>query len=140
MTSKRLLRNDYILVLLVSVMYFLAIKDVIAAFVYLVVAVVVSIYFFPARLLFLENDFLREPNKKKVALALSYFVISNIITLTALIIYADGKGFLHTTFLIYSIINLAFLLYFHFQENMRYNFILSIFTTFLSSAVVSLQY
>ncbi|MCL8008412.1 hypothetical protein M8845_13365 [Gelidibacter japonicus] len=139
MTSKTLLRNDYILVLLMSVMHFLTIKNIIATFVYLVVAVVVSIYFFPVRL-FLGNDFLSESNKKKVVLALSYFVISNIITLTALIMYADGKGFLHTTLLIYHIINMAFIFYFHFKENMRYNFILSICVTFLSSAVVGLQY
>lgn len=120
-------------------MHFLTIKNVIATFVYLVVAVVVSIYFFPVRL-FLGNDFLSESNKKKVVLALSYFVICNIITLTALIMYADGKGFLHTTLLIYHIINMAFIFYFHFKENMRYNFILSICVTFLSSAVVGLQY
>lgn len=139
MTSKTLLRNDYIFVLLMSVMYFLTIKNVFPTFVYLVIAVLVSIYFFPVKL-FLGNEFLSAPNKKKVALALSYYVISNIITLTALIIYVDGKGFLHTTLLIYHIINLAFLLYFHFTENMRYNFVLSFCVVILSPASVGLQY
>ncbi|HUH27995.1 hypothetical protein [Gelidibacter sp.] len=139
MASKTLLKKDYILVLLQSVMHFLTIKNVIPAVVFLVIAVLVSIYFFPVKL-FLRNEFLSESNKKKVVLALSYFVISNIIILTALTVYLDSKGFLHTALLIYSIINLAFLLYFHFKENMRYNFILAFCVVILTSGVVGLQY
>lgn len=78
--------------------------------------------------------------KNRVALILSYFVISNIITLTALTLYLDGKGFIHTAILIYGIINFAFLLYFHFKENMRYNVILSMCTIVLSSVVGGLNY
>lgn len=139
MASKTFQKRDYILVLLQSLVHFLTIKNIIPTVVYLVIAVLVSIYFFPIKLL-LENKFLGVLNKKKAVLALSYFVISNIITLTALTVYLDSKGFLYTALLIYSLINFAFLLYFHFKENMRYNFILAFCVVILTSSVVGLQY
>lgn len=137
--SKTLLRKDYILVLLMSLICFLTIKSVFPGFVYLVIAVLVGIYFFPVKL-YMGNELLNASNRKRVALILSYFVISNIIILTALTVYLDGEGFIHNTILIYSIINLVFLLYFHFMENMRYNVILSLCTMVLISAVMSAQY
>ena len=136
---KTLLKKDYLLVILCSVIYFLTVKGVIPAFTYLALAILISIYFFPVKL-FIGNDFLSASNKKKAAKALSYFVVSNIIILNAVIIYVDGKEFLHITLSIYSIINLAFLFYFHFKENMHYNFILSVCATIFSSAAVGLQY
>lgn len=139
MDSKTLLNKDYILVLLMSLMCFLTIKNVFPGFGYLVIAVLVSIYFFPVKL-YLGNELLNASKKNRVALILSYFVISNIITLTALTLYLDGKGFIHTVTLIYGIINFAFLLYFHFKENMRYNVILSMCTIVLSSVVGGLNY
>lgn len=139
MDFQTLLRKDYTLVLLISILYFLTIKEVVPEFAYLVIAVMISIYFFPIKLL-LGNDISDASNKKKVTLAVSYFVISNIIALTALTAYFDRKGLILTAIHIYSFINFAFLLHFHFKENMRYNVILSVCTIVLTSAMFATQF
>lgn len=135
-TSPKILRKDYILVLLVSVTYFLTIQNVIPSYVNLIIAVLVSLYFFPIKL-FIGNDFVKFPNKKKILVALSYYIVSNVITLTALVAYMDDLAFLHTTIFIYGLINLVFLFYFYFTENVSYNFILTCCVTILVSAVGS---
>ncbi len=118
-------------------MYFLTIKNVIPYYVNLIIAVLVSLYFFPLKL-FIGNDFEKFSNKKKILIALSYYIVSTVIALTAIVFYADDMEFLNTAIFIYGLINLAFLFYFYFTENVSYNFILTCCVTILVSAVNSI--
>lgn len=120
-----------------SVMYFFTIKNIIPPFVNLIIALMVSIYFFPIKL-FIGNDFVKFPIKKKILVALSYYIVSNVIALTALAAYMDDWVFLHTAIFIYGLTNLAFLFYFYFTENVSYNFLLTCCATILISAASSL--
>lgn len=136
MVLKKILKRDYILVLIISILYFLTVKNVIPSYVNLIIGVLVSLYFFPLKL-FIGKDFVTFPNRKRILIALSYYIVSNIIALTGAVAYMDDWRFLHNAILIYGLINLAFLFYFYFTENVSYNFILTCCVTILISAVSS---
>ena len=71
--------------LLLSVLYFLSIQKVIPNFVYLIIALINSFYFFPIKL-FLDKSLFTGPMKRKVIKVFSYFIISNIIVFSALLV------------------------------------------------------
>ncbi|TXE07466.1 hypothetical protein ES711_11920 [Gelidibacter salicanalis] len=133
MDYKTFIKRDYVLVLLISVLYFLTVKNVVPVVAYLVIAVISSIYFFPVKL-FLGDAFDNTSKKKHILAALSYFVTSNIITLTASVFFQEESGFVHTTLGIYALINLGFLFYFYWTEKSRYNVILCCCVLVLTSA------
>ena len=132
MPLKSALKKDYMLLPILSVIYFLTIKSIISSSVYLLISIVISIYFFPIKL-FLGNDSTLSNNKRRIVVLLSYFIISNIIALSALVAYQGDLGFIRSGIFIYSLINVSFLIYFHMTERGSYNFILTgcavIFTT-----------
>ena len=136
MTLKLVLKRDYLLLPILSVLYFLTLKNALPSYIYLISALLVSFYFFPIKL-FIGSTLMKSSNTKKIIVLLSYFVISNIIALTILTTYDPDLGFIRTTILIYSLLNLAFLFYFHMTESGSYNFILTCCAVFLTSAVVS---
>lgn len=138
MTLKQILKKDYILLLILSVMYFLTVKDALPATIYLVFALLVSLYFFPIKL-FLGSAHIESSQKRKIIVLLSYFVISNIIALTVLATYQTDFGFIRIAILIYTILNIAFLFYFHMTESGSYNFILTCCAVWLTSAVGSIS-
>lgn len=135
MTLKQILQKDYILLLLLSVLYFLAIKSVLPAFIYLICALLTSFYFFPIKL-FLGSALDKNSSSKRIIVLLSYFVIGNIIALTALIAFQSDLDFIRTAIFIYGLVNLAFLIYYHFTESGSYNFMLTVCTVILTSAVI----
>lgn len=138
MTKQNILKKDYILLLLLSVLYFLSIQKVIPNFVYLIIALINSFYFFPIKL-FLDKSLFTGPMKRKVIKVFSYFIISSIIVFSALLFYTDdGNNFIRTTLFVYGMLNLILLFYFYFTENISSSFILSVCTSILVSATTSL--
>lgn len=137
MTKTNILKKDYILILILSVLYFLSVKNVIPTFAYLIIALVGSFYFFPIKL-FLDKNLFNETRNKKIAKILSYFVIGNIIVFSALMLYVDGPGFFRNSLFVYGILNSILLFYFYFTENVSSNFILSACTIILISATTSI--
>lgn len=135
LNSKLIFKRDYLILPILSVMYFLTVKEVLPTTTYLISALLVSFYFFPIKL-FLGIELMKSSNKRKIIVLLSYFVISNIVALTILAIYSVDFGFIRIAILIYSFLNIAFLFYFHFTESGSYNFILACCTVLLTSAVV----
>ncbi|MEO5790109.1 hypothetical protein [Gelidibacter sp.] len=135
MTSKLIFKRDYLLLPILSLLYFLAIKNVIPAFIYLLIALLTSIYFFPIKL-FLRYDSTPSNNKRRIVVLLSYFIISNIIALSALVAFQSDLGFIRTGISFYGLINFAFLIYFHRTEKGSYNFILACCTVVLTSAII----
>ena len=135
LNSKLIFKRDYLILPILSVMYFLTVKEVLPTTTYLISALLVSFYFFPIKL-FLGSELMKFSNKRKIIVLLSYFVISNIVALTILAIYSVDFGFIRIAILIYSFLNIAFLFYFHFTESGSYNFILACCTVLLTSAVV----
>ncbi|MCK0125460.1 hypothetical protein MWU76_13765 [Gelidibacter sp. F2691] len=133
MDYKTFIKKDYFLVLLISVLYFLTVKNVLPVAAYLVIAIISSIYFFPMKL-FLGEAIDNASKKKHILTAFSYFVTSNIITLTALVFFQEEPGFIHTALLIYGLINLGFLIYFYWTEKSSYNLILCCCVLVLTSA------
>ncbi|WP_299397354.1 hypothetical protein [uncultured Gelidibacter sp.] len=134
MNSNTILKKDYIAILIISVLYFLMIKNVVPATVYLIIAIIVSLYFFPLKL-FLKDSTVSVSKKKTFIGALSYYVTGNIIALSALVSFQDGPGFINTAITIYSLINFGLLVYFYMTENISYNFILTCCVTLLTAAV-----
>lgn len=124
MTLKSALKKDYFLLPLLSVLYFLTIKDSFSATIYLIIAFLISIYFFPVKL-FMRSAPKKSSAKINIFAPISYFVISNIIILTILTTFNIESEFLSMTILIYSVFNIALLIYFHFTESGGYNFILT---------------
>lgn len=135
MRSKAFFKKDYLLIIFIAVMYFLMMKNVVLPFVHLIFAALVSLYFFPIKL-FLAPTFPKTTIRNKIFAELSYFVISNIILLTALSTFLNPEGSLHTVVSIYSFINLAFVIYFYLTKNMNYNFILTASTTLLIGVII----
>ncbi len=135
LNSKLIFKRDYLILPILSVMYFLTVKEVLPTTTYLISALLVSFYFFPIKL-FLGSELMKSSNKRKIIVLLSYFVISNIVALTIVATYSVDFGFIRIAILIYSFLNIAFLFYFHFTESGSYNFILACCTVLLTSAVV----
>lgn len=134
MISKLIFKRDYILLSILSVLYFLTVKTAIPNYIYLISAFLVSFYFFPIKS-FLGSSLMKSSNTKKIIVLLSYFVISNIVALTILTTYNSDFGFVRIAILIYSILNLAFLFYFHMTESGSYSFVLTCCAVLLTSAV-----
>ncbi len=133
MTSKTILKKDYILVLILVVLRFLSSKNVIPNFSYLLIASIVAFYFFPVKL-FLDKSLFDETKRKKIVKVLSYFIISSIIVFSALLFYEDDRNsFIGNTFLVYSLLNTILFFYFYFTENISYHFILTLCVSFLVS-------
>ena len=133
MTSKTILKKDYILVLILVVLRFLSSKNVIPNFSYLMIALFVAFYFFPIKL-FLDKSLYDETKRKKIVKVLSYFIISSIIVFSALLFYEDDRNsFIGNTFLVYSLLNTILFFYFYFTENISYHFILTLCVSFLVS-------
>lgn len=137
MIKEKILKKDYILIILLCILYFLSVKNVMPTFGYLLVALAISFYFFPIRL-FLERRLFNETNGKKIAKVLSYFIIGNIIAISALLPYVDGSGFFRYALFAYALLNMVLLFYFYFTESTGSNFILSLWTVILVSAATSL--
>lgn len=121
MLANQILKKDYLLLPILCVLYFLTIKSTIPFLVYLLIAVLTSIYFFSIKLFLGFNS----TNKKRIVVLLSYFIISNIIVLSALEAYQADLEFICIAILFNNILNIAFLIYFHFTESGSYNFILT---------------
>ncbi len=138
MMSKLVFKRDYILLPILSVLYFLTIKNAIPNYIYLISALLVSFYFFPIKL-FLGSSLMKFSNTKKIIVLLSYFVISNIVAMTVLTAYNSDLEFIRTAIFIYSFLNLVFLFYFHYTESAGYNFILTCCAVILSAAVVGIS-
>lgn len=137
MTKQDILKKDYLLILLLSVLYFLSVKNVIHNFAYLIIALISSLYYFPIKL-FLDKSLFTQPIKKKVIKVLSYFIIGNIIAFSGLLLYIDGSGFFRNALFVYGMLNLILLFYFYFTESISTSFILSLSTIILISAITSL--
>lgn len=137
MSSKDFFKKDYILIIIVSILYFLMMKNSIHPFTHLIVAILVGLYFFPLKL-FIRQNFSEYSKSNKVMAELSYFVISNVISLTALSSFLDPEGGIHNVIYIYGIINLIFLIYFHSTKKMTYNLILTCCTTLLVAFAITL--
>lgn len=137
MNSNAIFKKDYIAILLISVLYFLMMKNALPATVYLIIAIIVSLYFFPLKF-FLKVSTVRVSKKKTFIGALSYYITGNIIALSALVSFQDGPGFINTTIIIYGIINFALLIYFYMTENISYNFILTCCVALLTAAVYAI--
>ncbi|MGC1633378.1 MAG: hypothetical protein WA749_14810 [Gelidibacter sp.] len=135
MTSKLIFKRDYLLLPILSILYFLAIKGVIPALAYFLIALLTSFYFFPIKLFF-SYDSTPSKNNRRIVVLLSYFIISNIIALSALVAFQFDLGFIRTGISIYSLFNFAFLIYFHMTEKGSYNFILACCTVVLTSAII----
>lgn len=138
MALKQILKKDYILLLLLSVLYFLTIKGFVPAIIYLILALLVSFYFFPVKL-FLGSNLEKYSTNKKIIVLLSYFVIGNIIALTTLVASQADLKFVRTAIFIYGFVNIAFLIYFHLTESGSYNVRLTAYTLILISAVVGIS-
>lgn len=138
MVSKLVFKRDYILLPILSVLYFFTIKNAIPSYIYLISALLLSFYFFPIKL-FLGSALMKSSNTKKIIVLLSYFVISNIVAMTVLTAYNTDLEFIRTAIFIYSFLNLIFLFYFQFTESGSYNFILTCCTVILSAAVVGIS-
>ena len=134
MLAKQILKKDYLVLPILSVLYFLTIKSAIPSLVYLLIALLTSVYFFPIKL-FLGSDSTKSTNKKRIVVLLSYFIISNIIVLSSLVAYQADLEFIRIAIPIYSILNIGFLFYFFMTESASYNFILTCCAVFLTSAV-----
>lgn len=138
MTKQDILKKDYILILLLSVLYFLSVKNVIHNFAYLIIALAISFYFFPIKLI-LDKSLFTQPKKLKIIKVISYFIISSIVAFSALLFYTDsGPGFFRNALFVYGLLNMILLFYFYFTENISSNFILSACTVVLISATTSL--
>ncbi len=136
MIKQNLIKKDYILILILVILRFLSSKNVIPNFSYLMIALIVSIYFFPVKL-FLDKSLFNETKSKKIAKMLSYFIIGNIIIFSALLFYIDDRnGFIATTFLVYGLLNTILFFYFFFTENISYNFILALCASCLISVPI----
>ena len=138
MTKQKIIQKDYIFLIILAVLNFLSTKEVIPNYVYLLIALLGSFYFFPIKL-FLDKSLFTGPMKRKVIKVFSYFIISSIIVFSALLFYTDdGNNFIRTTLFVYGMLNLILLFYFYFTENISSSFILSVCTSILVSATTSL--
>ena len=138
MLANKILKKDFLLLPILSVVYFLTIKSDIPSIVYLLIALLTSIYFFPIKL-FLGYNSTKFTDKKRIVVLLSYFISSNVIVLSALVSFQADLEVIRIAILIYSILNIALLIYFHFTESGSYNFILTCCAVFLNSAVAGIS-
>lgn len=107
-------KYEYILPIICSIIYFLAIKNIIPNLFYAVFAILVSLYFFPLKLI-LKNNSTEDYDKNNLMRIISFIIIS-IISALSIIILINNNLDLRYIFKVLSIINVFLLIYFYIKK------------------------
>lgn len=99
---------DFILIILIIILYFLTSKNIIYSTIFPICAAIIGLYFFPFRLLYLIGT--KPDLKNSLYFLISSLLIGTIIPVSAVYMYLDGDGSFRMIILALTIANLAFLL------------------------------
>jgi hypothetical protein len=126
---------DYYLPIVVSILYFLALKQVITATVYLVTVVPIAVYFFPVRILWESKSYNESGMKKKLLLISSNFLFALILSLSIFNIYIQKNDNVNLILTILAVVNLLAAIYYFLNEKSNNTFVTHLCFTFLTGAI-----
>lgn len=129
-------KHEFILPLIGSIIYFIAIKQIIPHLFYAVFAIFLSLYYFPLKLILNNNDF-EYYGRNNLMRIISYILIS-ILSALSIIILINNNLELINIFKILAIINFLLLIYFSFKNYDRSIILLHFGLMIFTSAIVGI--
>lgn len=117
MKSFHLSKIEFLFPLILSIFFFLTKEGDLSSFVYVIIALALSFYFFPIRT-FSKIPVLHSKKSQKRFFIIASFILSISIVVSILSLYIEpiSDSFIKVSIYILGFINLFFLFYFHFKE------------------------
>ncbi len=137
MKNLTLYKFEFLLPVIVSILYFLQVKQVIPITLYVIFASLTGIYFFPVKLLFdktLSNNHL----KNKLLEIISISIFSIIIIFSIILLYEKANVSLKISFEILSIVNVLLAIYYSMIDNRGNTFVTHLGFIVLTSAILGI--
>jgi len=107
-------KNEYFLPITGSILFFLLSKEVVPTILYAFIAVLLSLYFFPVRLLYLKYE---ETIRDKWLFAITSLLFSKILAVSVAMAYVDNSVFYRNFFIVLTILNFCFAVYLYLKNN-----------------------
>lgn len=126
----------YLVPIAVSILYFITVKQVVPNIIYLILVVLISLYYFPIKLILFFNHSKESTVRDKMQVLLSNLLFSIILSLSILNIYLVGSEGLSNIIGIFAILNFLAIIYFYATDKISYNFIMHFCFLILISAVM----
>jgi len=134
---KSILKKDYLLILVLSVLCFFTIKQIIPNAIYLILAILLGIYFFPLKLI-INSDFINKTESSKILFIALNMLASIIIVLSSLLFYVDANS-IFSVIVSYSGIAVFLLLIYSYLKNKNKYFIyLSLSILWLNAGILAI--
>ncbi len=103
---------DYLIVIISYIFLFITIKQIIPIYIYALFALLISLYFFPLRLIINLNK-----KKSKVNLVITGLIFSILLTFSILNLYIPNDNFIKYTIYAMGLLNFAFMIYYYLKHN-----------------------
>ena len=133
---KVLIKYEYLLPLVVSVLLFLTLRDSFSSLLYTVIVAIAGVYFFPLRDFVLGDDLQwKEKNIDFIGLLASFF-LSVILAISVPFLYLSENESIKLIIKILALINFAFLVYFYFKDQDNKRSILHFCFTFFTAVLM----
>lgn len=107
-------KNECFLPITGSILFFLLSKEVVPTILYAFIAVLLSLYFFPVRLLYLKYE---ETIRDKWLFAITSLLFSKILAVSVAMAYVDNSVFYRNFFIVLTILNFCFAVYLYLKNN-----------------------
>lgn len=116
-------RVDYILPIAVSMLYFLTFKQAVPTYVFLIIVIPISLYYFPVKLLLFNKSSGGSDAKSKIFMAVSNLLFSIILSLSIVHLYLQDSVKLETIIAIFALVDFIASIYYFVTEKNSNNFI-----------------
>jgi hypothetical protein len=134
MNSKRLM---YLLPVAASILYFITVKQVLSNSIYMLIAVILSVYYFPIQPVLLLNRVNESTLRVKAQFFGTNLLFSILICLSILNLYIGDNRALNNIIGIFAIVNFMATIYYYMTEKLGENVILHfLFLVFVSAVIV----
>ena len=127
---------EFLVPVAVSVLYFFTVKEIIPPLVYLFLAVLIGVYYFPIKLIVFINNSKEAPARSKIQVMASSLIFSIILFLSIINLYLEESNSLKSIIGLFTIINFMGLIYYYVIEKNTHNFILHFCFLVLISALL----
>lgn len=127
----KIIKFDFIIVLVYLVIHFFSLKNVIPDFISVIVAIMLSIYLFPIRMLTLQPKGVTI--NKKIILFFFHFVFGSLVIFSSLSLYSVDSSMVKTVLITLLILSYISLITFYFIDEFNKHIPLVLVLLFLAS-------
>ena len=131
-------KQDYILPLIASVLFFFTQRDYFPSFIYTLLIVIFGFYFFPVKniLLFFDTDSQLKSRKIDFISLFANFVLSILLVISIPLLYLHENESINLIIKILSLINFSFLIYFYFKDHNNKRSIIHLCFVFFTAILI----